>query len=519
MENNEATAVPAPEKPRILSMKEAMIYGLGIFGIQLSIGLVNSYQAEFFNKMLGADLMIIAAIVLAAKFISIAADFAIGNVIDRSHLKGGKMRPWILFSAFPLVFLTMVTFVVIPFKSAAGLYVYILFITVLWNIAMSFADIPSQGLLALLTPDGDEINTAAGIANTFKSVALAASGVVVTVFLMMFGKSTLDWQTYLAVAGFMCGVGLILQLVMYFKTKENVQTARSSAMSFKAMFRELRQNKMLLIVFLTFILGFGRTLGLCIAVQGAYIFVREGVRFLGPETLFGDAISWVLGITCAVTSMIVIVLNPVINKKLGEKKYFIVAAVWGFVVSLISLFMYIYGGPVLRSFGAILVYQFFLGFAYGPNGFLPMVMVADIVDYQEWKTGVRTEGTQFAVLSLANKLSNALAFAVGIFLIGAIGFSAAKASEIINASKSAADPQAYIHANMPAYITNDMQNKAWTVYFFLPGLSMLASAVPMLFYKIDGKTKTEMRAALAERRAAEAAAAEQAETGTAGEGA
>lgn len=498
MADNESNATPLQPKEKILSTKAAWIYGLGIMGINLSIGLVNSYQAEFFNKMLFADLKIIALIILGAKIISIIADFFIGNLIDRSHLKGGKMRPWVLFSAFPLLLFTMLSFIVIKFNSDVTRYLYILLITVLWNVAMSFADIPSQGMLSLLTPDGDEINVTAGIANTMKSIAVASPGVVATVILMLTSKSALDQSTYLITAGAMCGVGFIMQLLMYFKSKENVVSTTSEAMSFKEMFGELKNNKMLLIVFFTFILGFGRTIGLSIAVQSTYIFVREGVSIplLGEGTLYGDGISWVLGITSAVSAMITIVLNPMINKKLGEKKYFIIAAIWGFAVSVIASILYIPGGPALRSFAAILIYQFFLGFAYGPNGFLPMVMVADIVDYQEWKTGKRTEGTQFAVLSLANKLSNALSVAIGIFLIGAIDFDAS----IVNNNYIQLGNE-YTAAHISEYITDSMQNKAWLIYFFLPGFSMILSVIPMLFYKIDKNVKVQMRQELAERRA------------------
>ena len=53
-----------------------------------------------------------------------------------------------------------------------------------------------------------------------------------------------------------------------------------------------------------------------------------------------------------------------------------------------------------------------------------------------------------------------------------------------------------------AYVTDDMQVKAWAIYFLVPGLCMLASSIPMFFYKIDKKTKTEMRAELARRRLA-----------------
>lgn len=493
-----ADLVEAKQKKKGLSGNMWM-YALGVMGINLAIGLVNSYQAEFFNNILGANLMIFAAILLASKFISIVADFIIGNLIDRANFKSGKMRPWILISAFPLAVVTMITFVFIPFKSSAGMYVYITFMTILWNVSMTLADIPSQGMLALLSNDGIEKNDAAGLANTLKSIALACPGVIVTIVGMLTGSEVTGKTEYLITAGIMCGLGLVFQLLMYFKTKEVVVSRTSSAMSFKDMFKELKNNKMLIIMFLTYILGFGRNIGLGIAVQATYILVRDGVdlsflSFLGFEgKLYGPAISWAIGITSAVSSMVTIVFNAAINKKLGEKKYFIGAGLYGFAISVISVIMYCCGGTALRSFWAILVYQFFLGFAYGPNGFLPMVMTSDIVDYQEWKTGKRTEGTQFAILSMANKLSNALSVAVGIFLIGAIGFSASKASGIIETAPD----------TISSYITDDMQNKAWIIYFLIPGLCMLASSIPMFFYKIDEKTKKQMREELAERRAAD----------------
>lgn len=225
------------------------IYALGLMGINLGIGLINSYQAEFFNKILQADLMAVAGIILAAKFISIVADFVIGNLIDRANFKAGKMRPWILFSAFPLAILTMISFVYIPFSSIAGRYIYIIFVVVLWNISMTMADIPSQGMLSLISKSSEEVNNAAGLGNTLKSIALAAPGVFVSFVCILTGSDGAVGKTeYLITAGIMAGLGLIFQLLMYFKCKEVVKSDTSAGMSFKEMFRELKNNKMLLIV-------------------------------------------------------------------------------------------------------------------------------------------------------------------------------------------------------------------------------------------------------------------------------
>lgn len=474
------------------------LYALGLMGINFAIGLVNSFQAEFFNKILEANLVAIAVIILVAKFVSIVADFVIGNLIDRANFKSGKMRPWILMSAFPLAVFTTLSFVFIPFGhttgGTVGKYIYITVIMILWNISMTMADIPVQGSLSFVANNSNDTNNAAGMANTLRSISLASPGIFIMILGMLVGDSDgVSKLTYLITAIVMSGLGLAFQLWMYFKGKEQYKSNASSGMSFKEMFRELKSNKMILIVFLTYMLGFGRNIGMGLAVQATCIFVREGIdmSFIGiNEIWYGDQLSFVIGITSAISSMVTILLNPVINKKLGEKRYFIIAGMYGFGVSLIAFLMYVLGPWQLRTLWAILVYQFFLGFAYGPNGYLPMVMTADIVDYQEWKTGKRTEGTQFAIMSMSNKLSNALSVSLGLLFIGAIGYSS---------DKYFATPVNEI----ASYVTNDMQNRAWAIYFLIPGLCMLASSIVMFFYKIDEKTKKQMREELAARHAAE----------------
>lgn len=497
-----------PQKRFIGLTGNMWLYALGLMGINFAIGLVNSFQAEFFNKILNANLVAIAVIILVAKFVSIVADFVIGNLIDRANFKSGKMRPWILMSAFPLAVLTTLSFVFIPFGKSmggeVGRYTWITVVMILWNISMTMADIPVQGSLSFVANTADDTNNAAGMANTLRSISLACPGVFIMIIGMLVGQGDdggVSRFTYLVTAILLSALGIAFQLWMYFKGKEQYKSNASSGMSFKEMFQELKSNKMILIVFLTYILGFGRNIGMGLAVQATCIFVRDGIdmSFIGiNETWYGDKLSFIIGITSAISSMVTILLNPVINKKLGEKKYFIIAGMYGFGVSLIAFLMYVLGPAALRSLWAILVYQFFMGFAFGPNGYLPMVMTADIVDYQEWKTGKRTEGTQFAIMSMSNKLSNALSVSLGLLFIGAIGYSSAKYFNAVDVSIAVKNNDAIL-----GYVTNDMQNRAWAIYFLIPGLCMLASSIVMFFYKIDEKTKKVMRDELAARRAAE----------------
>lgn len=473
------------KKDRILSFGSAFVYGLGIFGLQFFIGYINTYQSQFYTSVFGANLMVVAVIILTAKLISALADPFIGNLVDRCDFKSGKMRPFVLFSAFPIAILTTVMFVAIPFKTKGGMYAYITFTTVLWNIAMSFADIPSQGMLAVLSPRAEERNAAAGITNILRSIALGAPSVVVPVICILTKSpgGAITKKEYLLTALFVLVVGLTLYLLIYFCNRETVPS-QSNRLSLKDMFGELKNNKMLLIVFLTFMLGFGRNMAMGIGVQAAAVLLKNGIDVSIGSFHYraaGENLPWLIGLTGGIGGMVSIFASPFINQKWGEKKTFIVFAVYGVVVCVLSFVLYVLGIPALRTLWAILVYNFFVSFMCGPNGYLPMVMVSDIVDYREWQTGKRTEGTQFAVLSLSNKISNALSVACGIFVVGASG---------------------YFGGISPSAITDRMQNIVFSALILIPGVCNFLAAIPVFFYKIDGKTKKIVQKALAERRAA-----------------
>ncbi len=482
---------------KTLTAKSALVYALGIFGVQIFIGYMNSFQTEFYNKMYSAfdsNIFFASAIIIfAAKLISCIFDPLIGAMIDKSNLKGGKMRPWVLRSAFPLAVLTTLIFVYIPFDyigGAAGriaLYLYITITTVLWNVAMSFADIPSQGLLSLLSPDADERNLAASFSNIAKSIALAVPGVFVTVVMLVLniikGEGNYqDKEYYLITALFFFAVGILCIMFMYRKNTEAVESRQSSSsVSMKEMCNELKKNKMILIVFLINLLGFARAMGLIVGVQANGALIGK-INLLGMQMDTTADATWLPGLLAAVSGMIGICIVPLINKKLGEKKTYIGFSIATFLFNMaVCIFYWLlpegsmlrYGNPALYM---IILFQFIIGFLTAANTYIPLVMTADIVDYRLYKTGERKEGVNFSILSMSIKLSNALCVAVGLLLIAASGYT-----QVV-----------YETGSIPV----KMQNIIMFAYIGFVGVSALISAVPMFFYKIDCKVKNEMRKAI-----------------------
>ena len=491
-----------------LSTAKAILYGLGVCGAQFMAGYVNSFQTQYYSDMYSTldtnIFFVVAIIILVAKLMSSLADPIIGALIDRSQLKGGKIIPWIGISALPIALLTTMIFIYIPFGNLGGtagkvvMYAYITLTTVCWNIAYSLADIPNQSLLTLLSPHADERNKAAGFANTFKSIAGSIPGVFVTFIMMILGaimhKDSTDIgyvRTYYITAAlvfFVIGGGL--HLVNFFGAKERVMSVGNKTVSFHEMFAELKRNRMIRLLFLSAILGFARGVVGAVVLQAGGVLVGKVYVPILSKLLAGDMpldptsnATWLTGIASGITSMVSIVLVPFINKRWGERKTFIIFGLYGFAVCMAASIFYwalpadslLRGGlPALLMLWIML---FFMGFMYGTHGYLPLVMTADIIDYQEWRTGERREGVNYAILSMANKISGAFAVATGILLVAISGY------------------------NANATVNARMQNWLCFAYIAMPGIGCLLSILPILRYKIDEPTKLQMRRELAERRA------------------
>ncbi len=477
------------KKTKILTTKAAVIYALGIFGVQFFIGFMNSFQTEFYNKMYsGFDTNIFyasAIIILVAKIISCIFDPIIGGIIDKSTSDKGKMRPWVFRSIFPLAVLTLLVFIYIPFDEIGGvkgkllLYGYITLTTVLWNIAMSFADIPSSGMLSLLTPLTEERDMAAGLANLTKSMALGGTGVVVTVVMIILnlikGEGNYpDSLYYFCTAVLIFIIGVPLVLLMYFTNKETVQSTNASGQfSFKEIFAELKRNKQILLVFLIYMLGFARGLSVMVCVQANGAIVGKVELFGRIFDTTADA-TWLPGLFGAVTGILGISLIPKINQKFGTKKTYIAFSVASFVVAAICCIFYwvLPEGHVIRTnplYGLvyIMITQILMAFCAAANTYIPLIMTADIVEYEFERTGERKEGINYAVLSLAIKLSNAFAVFFGLLLIAVSGYT-----QVMYES---------------GFIPARTQNIMIFDYLGVVGISSLLSMIPMFFYKVERK--------------------------------
>lgn len=459
------------QNKKYLTVRELIFYSLGLFGLQAIIFYINSYQVEFYSGsgMIEASKMVIVTfIILAAKLVSAVFDPLIGNLIDsKKGGKHGKLKPFIVISTIPLSILTVLIFCKVNLTGFA-LYAYIFVTTTLWSVAMTLGDVPSQGMSAVITPNPTERNNLIGFSGTLKSIGQAAPYVVVpAVCLCVPGgagiEGTISTTEYLWCAIVISVLGSLMFLGIFFFNKERVPY-EAERVSLKDMFGIIKNNKYLLLVVASYFLGFARQGAMAIQAQTANAILGGANKII------------ILGISTAIGTVISMAVTPILIKKFDEKKVFIAMSIYGGVSSVLAYLVAVWTNFNLIALIATL---FLMGLQFGAVNIMPMIMVADSVDYYEWKTGKRTEGVAYAVLSLCIKVTLALGAAVCLAWVFA-------------------DFTGY-QANMTEF-SDSVKKGVFFSYTVIPGITSALAAIPIFFYDLVGDKKKQISADLAARR-------------------
>ena len=201
-------------------------------------------------------------------------------------------------------------------------------------------------------------------------------------------------------------------------------------------------------------------------------------------TYFGQAS--MSGIVQLIGFLPMFIFMPFIKKlvnKYGKKE----AAAAGAAVSLIGgVLMFIF--PLIANKTiALVIYVLALavfGIGMGVYTCVSWAFMADAIDYNEWKTGKREEGTVYSLHSFFRKLAQGVGPSIVLLIMGALGY----VSELGTEGQSLATAT----------------NMCWLVagLYAFSGVAMFIAI--KYIYNLDKPTLEQMNKELAERRAANA---------------
>ncbi|HOB64544.1 MAG TPA: MFS transporter, partial [Clostridia bacterium] len=170
-----------------------------------------------------------------------------------------------------------------------------------------------------------------------------------------------------------------------------------------------------------------------------------------------------INILPAVASVIGLLVAPFLIKKFEKKDLLIYTSIFGGVVNIASYFVGYY------NLWLFIVLRFF---AYLPTGIwssITTMMIGDCVDYIEYTTGKRVEGTCFSLLTFMGKFQNSINVALTGVILDIVGYNGALDPDVVNQSPLAL-------------------KGIFFMVTMLAGIGGLIAMIPYFFYKLDNET-------------------------------
>ena len=463
------------EQKKYLKTSEIASFATAGFGRSMMYTLMSTFALIFYTDM-GIDAVHAGAIILAARIFDALNDPIMGIIVDKTKSKYGKMRPYLKWAPIPIAIATTLLFYTPATENYAVKVAFAAFSYILWGMCFTVQDVPFWGLSSAVTPNENERTKFVSTAR----VCCTVGGILPTVIVPVL-KSSMGLRQGYFLGGLIFGVvGSALSTFAFFGTKERVET-ESEKTSVKELFGALIKNKLLLLVILSSLLGstmvMAQTSGSYLAI---YLVKDSGII---PQGI----LLTVLTVAIGAGMLPAMILLPILRKRFSLKQIYIGSAFLGAIITAALWFV------GYSNVYVLLVFLVLYGVPLGIFNVITYTLVADAVDYNEYKTGKRTEGVCFAAQTLISKANAGIStFAVSVML-KLIDFKSPVEEIVDGVAKTTyfLDQGEAVSTGLFAMLT------------ILPCAGFLLAAIPMFFNTYTGKKKEIIQAELKERRESE----------------
>ncbi len=380
-----------------LSWGEKLAYGMGDSGANVVCALTGTYLTAFYTDTVGIATAAVGTMMLLARIFDGVTDIIMGAIVDKTKTRWGKARPWVLWSA-PFMALSIILMFNFPSgMSDSGKLVYAYITYIFQNcIVYTANNLPYNALLARMTLDVQDRATASSLRFIMAQLTMLIVNAITANAL-----ATVGWFWLSIIYGVVCMVMLFL---CFLGCKEHIGEDKEGDLHvenipLKTALPALFKNKYFYIQALLFCLFY-----LSLNASGAMTFYFCNI-ILDDITL--------LTYTSMATSLPMIVINfamPPLVKKFGKQKMMIMGSLLYIIGSILI-------GAGDSNFAIVLAGLIVKGFGLGPIASGIFAMTADVVDYGEWKTGIRSEGLVNSCTSFGMKVGCGVGAAIGAWLL------------------------------------------------------------------------------------------------------
>lgn len=467
-------------------------YAMSGIGRDMMYALYSTYLIVFFTDALGLpnwQLIAVGTIIAVARIWDAVNDPIMGVIIDNTKTRFGKFKPWILIGALSSAVIFFLLFQDLNLMGTAFVVVFAI-LYILSGMTFTMNDISYWSMYPSLTTDPKEREKIGSLARVFASLGMFITIALVPIIYQNFGGGPKKAFSMIALV-----IGIIFivsQIGLFFGVKEQkniISNVKQEKTRFRDMLKIIFKNDQLVVIIIAIFLfntGYFITTSL-----GIYFFNYDFNKYGGIEfTLFS--------VVLAVSQLSALMLFPMLAKKISRRKIFTMAI--GMIAVGYALFM-----SVGYVFPMNMVTIGFAGLVlFSGQGFiqvLVLVMLADTIEYGQWKLGTRNESVVFAINPFVTKLATSVQTFVVAVTLATSGLNDRVIQPVTEAKNanpgmSNEDVRALIASN----VTEPMLLGLRTSMIIIPLLLILISYLIYRFkYKIDSKFYSQITKELTER--------------------
>ncbi len=457
---------------RKFGMRDKLAYAAGDLGCNMSFALKSSIMAIFWTQFMALGEELYATLLIVVQVWDAINDPLLGSLFDadKRKYKQGKFKTYIFIGALGLLFSGLFFFLPIPNAPLAMRCIMFVLGYVLWDAFYTVANVPYGSMMSVITTDGSE----RAQLSTWRSIGSMVGNIVPMVLLPIIcydASNNLKGEVVFIAATIMGVIGLVCFIFMLKKTtirvEENSVTISEKKQKFnvfKAMGNFMRNRA-----------AVGATLAamaMFIGMQGSQ--TATTVLF---QAYFGNA--QISGIIMLISYLPMFLFMPFLKKivdKYGKKE----ACAVGSAVSVFgALLLFLPLGNGGAGLVGYIVAQVFFGLGLGFYTCVSWALMADAIDYNEWKNNTKEEGTVYSLHSFFRKLAQGAGPSLVIVIMGLLGYDGK------------------LGANQPFEVAENMKWLVAALYTFSAVVMFISIA---FIYNLNKKKVAEMTAELEARR-------------------
>ena len=400
------------EQKKYLKWYHKVGYGTGDVAGNCVYALLTAFMMIYLTDTVELSMGIVSTLIAASKIFDGVSDFFFGRLIDKTHSKMGKARPWMLWPYIGCSVCLVACFAIPMSWGETAQYVFFFIAYTLLNAVFFTANnIAYASLTALITKNTSERVQLGSFRFVFAFATKIIIEAVTIHAVIWLGNGASAWRTIAIIYAIL---GLITNTISVFSVKElpeadegmEEEREEEHKLTFFQSFGLLLKNKYYVVICITYIMT-----QLYASVIGIGTYYAKYI--LGNEELFSD-----LSLAINITMVVSLIALPIVIQKMGGMYKL---NIFGYFVAIVGR-LGVLTAAYLGSFPMMLVFT-----AVGTLGVAPLqgdmnALIASCSEYTTLKTGHRLDGMMFSCSSLGIKLGGAFGTAICGWLLDATGY-------------------------------------------------------------------------------------------------